>query len=309
MKINKLLQTVFTMMLVIILSSSFTGCSKNRQVILVPPQLENGEYWDDINEKLKNSAEESGYSYSLMGSEKWDAQEQRGVLQEAVKTKPSAIVLGPIVNEKLYPGLKEAQDNGVPLILIDSDIDRELLASDDIKVTTFVGIDNYKCGKDVADKLAEKLSPNSKVAILRGEVNSENSEKRCNGFKDEISQKGMNLVADISTDWSENDGYEKAKLILQSNPDLKAVFSVNCNVLKGIKKAADEADVDLLYGTFDTNDEIIDDIKEGSVVCTLDQDSDNMTKTIMEVVKKIEKGEKIDEVTTSEGKLITKNNA
>lgn len=308
MNIKKLVKLLIVMSVATISCISLDGCYKNKQIVFIPQQLDQDTYWNDISQNLKNSAESQGYTYNVMASKENDAGEQGDVIKEAVKSKPSAIVLGPVASKELYPGLKEAQDNGVPIILIDTDIDRELLASDNIKVTTFVGIDNYKCGKNVADKLSEKISRNSKVGILRGSIDSDCSEKRGNGFRDEIAHNGMNVVADVSTNWSDRDGYRKAKLILESNPDLKAIFAVNCNVLSGAKKAADEANVTLEYGTFDTNEDTINDIQDGKIVCTLDQDSKNMTKTIMEVVNKIDKCEKVEDITTYEGKLITKNN-
>lgn len=226
-------------LMILFTSITLSSCGINKgskTIIFIPKALECGEYWENINNNIKKASEDAGYNFKRMGSKEWDATKQAEVIKEAVKEKPCAIVLGPVDDAPLFEAIKEANKSNIPIILVDSDIDRELLESDDAYVTTFVGASNYDGGVQVADKIAEKLSSGDKVAILSNGADGANAEERCAGFRHEISKKGMNVVAEAATNWSIEMGYEKAKLLFDAYPDLKAVFAVNGPVYDGMQQ-------------------------------------------------------------------------
>lgn len=306
MKINKYISVL---LIVVFSTFLFAGCksSSEKKVIFIPQMLNGGEYWDNISSNLQNEIESLGYEYELMGADEWSAQKQCEVIKEAVNMNVTAIVLAPVGTSDLFPAFKEANKAGVPIILIDTDIDRNLLASADTAVATFVGASNYEGGKMVADRLAQELESGSKVAILSGGVDSANGESRCQGFNDEISAKGMNVVANLTSGWSEEEGYANAKLLLKAYPDLKAVFAVNSTVYKGVEKASEEYGIPVYGGVFDCDDDALKSIEEGKLICIFDQNSEGMAKSVAEVVNKLASGETVESVTTSEGKMISKN--
>lgn len=306
MRIKRLISFLI---MIILCSSFFIGCNikKNKNVIFVPQMIDDGGYWSNISESLQKKIEQRGYEYKMMGSEEWDSKKQAESLMEAVNEKPGAIVLAPIGDTDLFQAIKEANKKDIPIILIDSDIDRDLLESYEINVTTYVGPSNYDGGSIVAEKLSENLEKGSKVAIIGGRVDSENGESRCSGFKDTIIKNGMNVVVELSTDWSDWEAYANTKLILQVNPDIEAIFAVNNNVCKGVNQAVEELNMSVITATFDSDDDILKGIEQGTVICTFDQNNEGMAESVAEVVNKLYDGKKADSITISEGKLITKN--
>lgn len=303
------IKRIFSILLMLILSTMLlTSCKMNKKqnVIFVPQMIDNGGYWSGISESLENQIQSKGYEYKMMGSDLWDSKKQAESLMEAVNQKPDAIVLAPIGNTDLFEAIKEANKKNIPIILIDSDIDRDLLASYDIHITTFVGPSNYEGGKMIAERLSKELEKGSDVAIIGGRVDSENGESRCSGFKDEINAQGMNVKAQVSTDWSTAEGYLNAKLILQTYPEVKAIFAVNNNVYKGVEQASDELGISILGGTFDYDDDILNSIESGKLICTFDQNNDGMAESVADVIDKLLSGNTVDEITISEGKVIDK---
>lgn len=285
----------------------FAGCKskKSEKTIIFVPQMANDNgYWDGISENIEKKAKEAGYEYKVMGPEEWNLKEQVEVLDKAIDEKPSAIVLAPIGSTDLFPDIKKANELNIPVILIDNNIDRKLLDSDECKVATYVGISNYDGGVQIADKLAEKLSSGDKVAILRGEASSKNGEDRCDGFYDEIEKKGMSVVAEIPTQGSKTDAYSKAKLLLEAYPDLNGVFAVNKDIFIGFEKAASEKNIEVIAGTFDCDDNTKKLLQDGKLLCTFDQNSEGMSTKVIEVIDKLINGEKVEEVSNSEGKII-----
>lgn len=49
----------------------------------------------------------------------------------------------------------------------------------------------------------------------------------------------------------------------------------------------------------------MDNIKGGKLICTYDQYNEGIAKGVVKVIDKIQKGEKVDSITKTEGRLIT----
>lgn len=305
MKVNKGILLLLISML-LFMQFSLTGCNRAHdgdKIVFITQKINNGEYFDNISKAFEKVLTKEGYSYEYTGPEDWGANFQGEVLKDVVKNKPKAIILAPVVGDELYEAIREANKADIPIILIDTDLNRELLEAARVSVATFVGIDNYEGGKLVADKVAETLEKGSKVAIVGGGIETPTGEQRCTGFKDEISSKGMDVVGRFTTNWSEEEAYERGKLFFTAYPDIKAVFAANSSILKGLVKAADEKNISIYGATFEC-DAITNEYKEkGILLCTYDQNIDGIAETVSDVIKKIISGEKIDKVTISEGKL------
>ncbi len=307
MKINKIISLI---LILIFTMACFAGCNVksggNKTIAFVPQMINSGAFWDDMNANLKKEVEARGFNYITAASEEWGPDPQSEVISQLVDKKVDVIITAPSGTYQFFEVFKKANDAGIEIILVDANMDREYLASYGAHVTTFVGIDNYKCGQDVANVLAEKLPQNSQVAIFSGGVDSPNSEERSDGFSDAMKEKGMNVVARNAISWTADDGYAKAKQVFKAYPDIKGVFTVNSTVNSGVYKAAEEYGIDILGASFDTDDEIIQRIQDGNVVCTLDQNSAEMAKKVAEVVDRLMKGEEVEPVIEYEGKIISK---
>ena len=305
-RICKLFSFVIVFALTVSIIAGCAGIKSNTVVFI--PQLLGDEYWNNLSDKLQKEIEAGGYDYKQMGPDEWDSKKQAEVIKQAVKEKSHAIVLAPVSNEvsNLFDAIKEANKAKIPVILIDTDIDRNLLASDGVEITTFVGVDNYDSGKEIADKVAENLVNNSQVAIVDGSTDSLNGVYRCDGFADGIKNKGMNIVSRITTSWSEDEAYTNTKLLLEAYPDIKAIFTVNSNVYKGAIKAITESGKSIITATFDCDDTTKKGFDEDLLLCTFNQSAENMSKSVAEVLKDLDNGKTVDSITKSKGELITK---
>ena len=308
MKMKKLVSAALFLILsfIILVSCNNIRKSGTKTIAFVSQALNSSAYWDDVNAKLKKEIESQGYKYLLSECKDWRAESQAKIIDELVKKKVDVIIIPPCGTEPLFESFKKANDAGIEIILVDSDMDREYLDSYGIYVTTFVGIDNYKCGQMVGNAVVKELPKGSDVAIFSGEVNSENGEARTDGFSDVMKENGMNIISRTAVNWSADDAYAKAKIVFKAYPDIKAVFSVNSSTNSGVYKAAEEYGLEIIGGSFDTDDEVLKRIQTGEVICTLDQDSSAMAKKVGEVVNKLMNNEKVEPVVESEGKLITK---
>ncbi len=292
LKIKKLYIYIFILNLVII---TFIGCSSNSNNTIGFLPKSDGAYWLTVKDNIDKTASENKFKVITKAPKsESNYKEQKEIMQEMIKDKVSVILLAPCSVTELIPDIKDANKQGIPVILIDTDVDRELLAIENAKVESFVGTDNYEGGKLVGERAVEKAEEKGNVAVLNGIIGQTNGEARCKGFEDVVKSAGMNVVASVATNWTKEDGYSKAKTLLLAYPDIKSIFAANEDIAHGALEAVRELDRNVLIETFDNSQETINDINEGKIDATVSQHPEIMAKNSVEAAKNIINGNKID---------------
>lgn len=124
------------------------------------------------------------------------------------------------------PGLAKAVESGVPLVFVNRKCPYGV-------GYTFVGIDNYSAGHDVARHfLACDYSP---VAVIHGPLNSSASLERYEGFRDAMEVAGRPLSDEftIAGGLSMESGYSAATRVLNRCEKPRAIFCANDAVAYG----------------------------------------------------------------------------
>lgn len=302
-KIKKLYIYMF---IVNLMAITFVGCSNNATKTIGFIPKGNSTYWNTTKENINKAASENGLEVvSKAPDSESNYKNQKEIMQEMIKNKVGAILLAPSSVTELIPDIKDANKNGIPVVLIDTDVDRELLEIQNAKVETFVGADNYAGGKLIGERIVNKTNKKENVAILSGIVGQINGEARCKGFEDTMKAAGMNVVASVSTNWSRDDGYNKAKTLLLAYPDLKIIFTANDDIANGALEAIKELKRNVLIETFDTSDETIAEINKGEIDSTISQHPEIMAKNSIEATKNILNGKKVESSIYTKLELIT----
>ncbi|MFI5227482.1 MAG: substrate-binding domain-containing protein [Gemmatimonadales bacterium] len=107
-----------------------------------------------------------------------DATIQAQRIAEAVNGGANAILLSASDAGKLIGAVNEAVKRGVPVMTFDSDVAGSNRFS-------FYGGDDAQMGKQVMQELAKQMNGKGKIAILAGNQNAPNLQKRVQGVKDE----------------------------------------------------------------------------------------------------------------------------
>ena len=107
-----------------------------------------------------------------------DATIQAQRIAEAVNGGANAILLSASDAGKLVGAVNEAVQRGVPVMTFDSDVAGSNRFS-------FYGGDDELMGKQVMQELAKQMGGKGKIAILAGNQNAPNLQKRVQGVKDE----------------------------------------------------------------------------------------------------------------------------
>lgn len=171
-------------------------------------------------------AEAARYGYELVAlSGDLDPAKQNNQLADFVAQDYDAIFLNPVDSKAVGTGVKKAHEAGIPLFSFDVQV-----TDDEAKdlVISHIGSDNYQGGRLAGESMVELIGGRGKVAIITyPEIMS--CKLRRDGFVDYLQEhaKGIKVVAELSGRGNRNDGYAVATDILQSHPDIVAIFAIN----------------------------------------------------------------------------------
>lgn len=110
-----------------------------------------------------------------------DGQVQAQRIAQAVNEGADAILISCSDAAKVTGAIDDAVDRGVPVMTFDSD-------APDSKRFAFYGVDDIKTGAAVMDELAPLMDEKGNVAILAGNQNAPNLQKRVEGVKQAAEQ-------------------------------------------------------------------------------------------------------------------------
>ena len=274
----------------------FTGCSKpdtpdsetgKVRVALVMKSLAN-EFFKTMEDGAKAHWAENMDAY----------ERQIEIVNQMIAKKVDAIVIAPADSKALIPVCRKAMENGITVINIDNKFDSEVLAQEQVDIS-FVGPDNRMGAKLAGDYLAKFLSKGDKVAILEGRPGAFNGIQRKLGFEDAMKAAGMEICTSQSAYWEQKNAYDLAiQIYAKFGDELKAVLCANDSMALGAVQALKGKNVKIIG--FDNISAIQTLIKEGKVLCTVDQYADRIAVNGIEYALEILKtGEKPADKETS----------
>ncbi len=117
-----------------------------------------------------------------------DGQVQAQRVADAVNSGDNAILMSASDASKVTGAINDAVARGVPVMMFDSD-------APDSKRFSFYGGDDEAMGREVMSELAAQMHDSGKVAILAGNQNAPNLQKRVQGVKEEAAKyPGITIV-------------------------------------------------------------------------------------------------------------------
>jgi len=206
-----------------------------------------------------------------------DVAQQIKLVESMIAQRVDAIVIAPADSKALVAVCKKAMEAGVTVVNIDNKFDAEALESRHVKIP-FVGPDNRKGARLAGEHLATKLAKGDKVAIIEGAPNAFNGIQRKLGFEDAMNTAGMDIVRSQTGYWETDRANKVASAIVVSEPDLKAILCANDSMALGSLTAVKDAGKtgDILIVGFDNIAAVQRALKEGTVLCTVDQHADKL---------------------------------
>ncbi len=258
------------------------GCQKKSDkpvVALVMKSLAN-EFFKTMEEGAKAHYEQHRGEYELkvVGiKNETDVTQQIEYVELMMAQGVDAIVIAPADSKALVPVCKRAMDKGIIVVNIDNKFDDQVLRDKGVKIP-FVGPDNRKGAKLAGAYLARKLQAGDKVAIIEGVPNAFNGIQRKLGFEDAVAEGKLNIISSQTGYWETDKAQPIASALVNEHADLKAILCANDSMALGAVAALKDAGkLGSIYVVgFDNIAAVQRLLKEGKILCTVDQHADKL---------------------------------
>src|SRR3954451_443381 len=169
------------------------------------------------------------------------AAKQVSDVNSMIAQKVDMIFLAPREEKPLIPAIMAAKKAGIPVILLDRNVDQSL-AKAGRDYVTFIGSDFVEEGKRAAEALNKAVNGNAKIIQLEGTTGSSPANDRRKGFENYIkAHSGMKIVASQSGDFARDKGRQVAETLLQAHPDATAIYAHNDEMAIGAIAALEAA--------------------------------------------------------------------
>ena len=204
-----------------------------------------------------------------------DLAAQVALVEQMMGLGVDAIAIAPADSKALVPVLARARAAGIHVVNIDNRLDAEVLAEYELAIP-FIGPDNRKGARDVAEFVLGGLAQGANVVILEGVTSAHNAIERRRGFEDAIAATGANLATKQSAAWDQTKAAEVTAAILVAHPETQVILAANDNMALGAASAVAFAglDHDVTVVGFDNISAVHPLLRDGRIAATVEQYGD-----------------------------------
>ena len=211
----------------------------------------------------KEAATAAGATLNVQGPDKFDATLQNPMLDAVAASKPDALLVAPNDRTASAGPLKNIQDGGAKVVLVDTIVDDASIGVSRIATNNELG------GVKAAEAMATLgLAKGAKVLVISTDPGVSSVDARVAGFGKKAAELGFVLVSD--TQYSHNTAATAAQVVsaaLAKDPDLAGVFATNLftaqGVATGVKQAGSSATTKVVG--FDAGPDQIKQLEAGDV--------------------------------------------
>lgn len=311
------------LLLVLVLSVSvLAACgNKDKDGEVTPPETEAPETEGNAGEKedftvgfvistqtnpffvsLKNGAEakakELGIELIVLDSQD-DSAKAAANMEDLITRGVDLILVNPTDSDAIVNSVMLANDEGIPVITVDR-------AANGGDVLSYIASDNIAGGKMAAEFIIEQLGGSGNVVELEGIAGTNAARERGEGFNEGIEGTELKVVAKQTAEFDRVKGLEVMENILQSQPEIDAVFAHNDEMALGALEAIKASGRDIIVVGFDATDDAVASVEAGELAATVAQQPELIGEMGIDAAVRYLKGETIDESVPVELKLVTK---
>ena len=271
---------------VLVAAVSVTGCNRGGKASRSGPTLAlvvktlNNAFFIEMEKGARAAADSLGIQLVVQAPEREiDVEKQMQIVEDLIERKVDVLLLVPSGSREIVPAIAKANAANIPVVIVDTRVDAVALKSANARIATFIGSDNVDGGRIAGEFVAQKLGGKGKVAVLEGIPGHETGDSRLRGFRKAIAKyPGLTIVASQTANWERDQAFNVAQNILQSHPDIQAIFACNdvmaLGAVEAIAAAARTKDIAVVG--FDAQDDARTAIQQGRMAATIAQNPRQM---------------------------------
>jgi len=217
-------------------------------------------FWDLIRKGAETAAQKD--NIDLKYSAELAAPDQANLVQNAIDSKVAAIAVTMAKPEAMAPAIQRAVSANIPVVAFNAGIDAWRAAG----AKAYFGQDEQISGEAAGKRLAADGA--RKVVCVIQDQGNVALESRCAGVRTGFGGPVENLNVN-GTDMPSVQSAITAKL--QQDPTIDYIVTLGAPIALTAVQSVDNAGSKAKIGTFDTNAELVDAVKAGTVQWAVDQ--------------------------------------
>lgn len=258
-------------------------------------------FWIGVAEAAAAKAGELDVEFVDLTASSPDAAAQKDAVDRAIDMGVDGIIIGSVDNRAFDASLDNAAKKGIPVVAVDTGIDHSHISS-------LVQTDNLAAAGTAGEYIVSQIDGGT-VLILGGSAGHQTGNARRDGVLNAAEAAGHEVIFQIC-DWQDACAFETTTNFLQSNPDIKAIFSAwDPGALAAVSAASALGKLDdLVIVGFDGNPANLVSIAEGEQSATIKQDNTRMGQEAVANLLAVINGDAVESLVPIGGILITDEN-
>ncbi|WP_134741706.1 ABC transporter substrate-binding protein [Nocardioides sp. 503] len=259
---------------------------------------------------IKSAAKDAGVKKLIVTNANAELPKQIADIQDMLNQGVQMLIVAPVNSDGLDPALAAAKQKGVPVLTID----RKVTNTSCSDYVAFLGSDFYDQGVRAADAMNEATGGEGKVAILLGSSGNNVTDERNAGFKEQVEKEypDLEIVVEQTANFARDEGQTVTEQLLQSNPDITAIYAHNDEMALGavtaVSAAGKDPGEDIKIVSIDGTRNAVQGIVDGDINAVIESNP-RFGPLAFETMTKFYAGEEIPEDVIIEDDEYTSENA
>lgn len=199
--------------------------------IAVVTKNSTGSFFNNLQKGMEDAIAQYNEAYGLEKDDKLiltcegpkdetNIDSQINSMDAVIAENPDVLCLSAGDMESCVAQLESAKENGIPVIMFDSDVQSDLYDS-------FVGTDNHEAAAKAAEKMAQAMGEKGKVVVFAHQGKTRTSAERVAGYQDKMEEYPELEIVDIVFWDEQEDMISSMKEFLEQHEEIGGVFCTN----------------------------------------------------------------------------------
>lgn len=266
------------------------------------------EFMVALDQGIQEEAQKQGVEVTVLDGQS-DSQVQIAQIEDSISKKVDLIILAPANSDELVPGVKKANEAGIPVVTVDG------VVSEGADVKAAIAFNNNEGGVLAAQYLIDTYGK-GKVLELTGAPATYHATLRGGGFNEGMKTSSDWTVVTKNAEWSAENSQNIVADSLTADPGITAIFTHNDDMQRGVlsglrqvnalKNQGEEGYIALVG--VDGTPEALQRIREGKQDATVNQDPFEMGAWAVIAGVDILAGKDVQKLQLTPPTLVTKDN-